>query len=94
MPVVEFGPKDTAAQKLGKEVSDVLQAAFKKGPGRWTGAMMEGLQALQAGTAFQQLMAAESDATEEATFDTKAAAAQIGLGIAMDNAKDYSSLDD
>ena len=93
MAVVEFGPKDTAAQQLGKELSDVIQAAFKKGPGRWTAAMMEGLQALQAGTAFQQLMAGETDATEEAGFDVKKATAQIGLGIAQDNAKDYFSLD-
>ncbi len=94
MTVVTFGPKDTAGQQLGKELSDVLQAAFKKGPGRWTNAMMEGLQALQAGTNFQQLMAGETDSTEESTFDAKKVTAQIGLGIAMDNAKDYMSLDE
>ena len=93
MSVVTFGPKDEAAQKLGKEASDIFQAAFKKGPGRWASAMMEGLQALQAGNAFKTLMSEESDETVEATFDTKAAMAQIALGIAMDNAKDFSSLD-
>ncbi len=93
MAAVDFGPKDEAAQKLGKELSDVVQAAFKKGPGRWAMAMMEGMQVVQAGTAFQALMADESDDTEDATFDTKAAMAQVGLGITMDNAKDYMSLD-
>ena len=93
-PVVVFGPKDEAAQQLGKEVSDVLQAALKKGPGRWMNAMMEGMQAMQAGAAFQTLMAGETDSTEEATFDTKMVAAQVGLGIAMDNAKDHFSLDE
>jgi hypothetical protein len=91
--VVVFGPKDEAAQKLGKEVSDLLQAALKKGPGRWLLTMKEGMETIQAGTAFQALMASESDATEEATFDTKKVAAQVGLGITMDNAKDYMSLD-
>lgn len=93
MAVVQFGPKDTAAQQLGKELSDVVQAAFKQGPGKFAALMAEGMQALTAGVSFQTLMAEETDATDEATFDTKKVAAQIGLGFAMDNAKDFASLD-
>ena len=93
MPVVEFGPKDTAAQQLGKELSDTIQAAFNKGPGRWAKVMAEGMQTVTAGVAFQILMSDESDDTDTATFDAKKVVAQIGLGIAMDNAKDYMSLD-
>ncbi len=92
-PVVTFGPKDEAAQKLGKEISDAIQAAFKKGPGRWTGVMTELFQTIQAGSNFQSLMSTETDATEEATFDVKKAAAQVALGMSLDNAKDYMSLD-
>ena len=92
-PVVDFGPKDTAAQQLGKEFSDTIQAAFNKGPGRWTKVMAEGMQAITAGVAFQVIMSGENDATETATFDAKKVSAQVGLGIMMDNAKDYMSLD-
>lgn len=93
MTPITFGPKDQAAQDFGKEVSDAIQAAFKKGPGRWTGVMMEAMEAMTKGVAFQSLMADETDSTEEATFDVKKVAAQIGLGIMQDNAKDYLSLD-
>jgi hypothetical protein len=93
MSVVQFGEKDEAAQKLGKEISDALQAAFNKGPARWTQTMAELFQTIQAGMNFQKLMSGETDTTEEATFDVKKATAQVALGIAMDNAKDYSSLD-
>jgi hypothetical protein len=55
--------------------------------------MAEGMQAISAGVAFQTLMSGEDDLTETATFDAKKVVAQIGLGIAMDNAKDYMSLD-
>lgn len=93
-PVVVFGPKDTAAQNLGKEFSDLIQRALKKGPGRWIGIMKEGMEAIGAGQNFQAIMEGESDSTDEANFDTKKVAAQVGLGITMDNAKDYFSLDE
>jgi hypothetical protein len=93
MSAVVFGPKDEAAQLLGKEISDAIQAAFKKGPGRWGGVMKELFDTISAGSNFQSLMADESDTSEESTFDAKKAAAQVALGMTMDNARDYMSLD-
>lgn len=92
-PVIEFGPMDEAAQKLGKEWSDLIQAAIKKGPNRFKDAINEGIEAVMETSSFASLMKNESDDTDEATFDTKKVAAQIGLGIMMDNAKDFMSLD-
>lgn len=92
-PFPALGPKDEAGQDLGKEWSDVIQAALQKGPGRFQKAMAEGIEAIMKSTAFIALMKNETDATDVATFDTKKVVAQIGVGIMRDNAKDFFSLD-